>query len=308
MLSAIPILFEDQDMVVINKPAGTVVNRSHTTPAHTLQDWMEERYHFGTKTTNTWENANWEKLVPPDFSTEFGTPLEIFAERVGVVHRLDKETSGCLVLAKNPGALVKLLKQFKDRQVSKKYLALVHGKFSITEGKLSFPVGRASQDRLRFAVTATGREAITQYKVIRFFAHFDTQAWLKLAQAELTSQLNYQKALVKHPLFPYLDKLMQGKSLDKIFRVYQGFSLVECWPKTGRTHQIRVHMKHLHHPLVGDAVYVGKGRQKLDALWCPRHFLHAANLTFTHPVTDQIQTVEAPLPPDLEQALTLLSE
>jgi 23S rRNA-/tRNA-specific pseudouridylate synthase len=94
--------------------------------------------------------------------------------------------------------------------------------------------------------------------------------------------------------------------LVKLTKIYQGFSLVNCWPKTGRTHQIRVHMQFLHHPIVGDERYAGRKRSRLDALWCPRQFLHAAELQITHPVSGEKMTLTAPLPVDLQQALSVL--
>ncbi|MBU0576190.1 RluA family pseudouridine synthase, partial [Patescibacteria group bacterium] len=223
----IPIIHEDQDILVVDKPAGVVVNKAETLQELALQDWLEEK-------AKDFQQVNWAELVPDDFDDSFGTPEEIFVQRQGLVHRLDKNTSGVLVMAKNPGSLVNLLSQFKNRQVKKRYVCLTHGKFRVPTGTISAPLGRMSTDRHKFAVVPQGRDAVTLYKVKDFYVGLNEQGQEKL-----------------------------GKMVKKI-SLYQGFSLVECWPQTGRTHQIRVHMKHWKHPLVGDIKYVGKKRAKLD--------------------------------------------
>ncbi len=283
----ISILYEDEDVLVVNKPAGLVVNRSDTTSTATLQDWLLERFGSGQVDKSTWES-----LVPSDFTSTYGTPAEIFEERVGVAHRLDKDTSGVLLIAKNPGALVNLLAQFRERKIEKEYLALVHGKVKAPQATLSFPLGRASRDRKLFAVQADGREAVTQYQVEQLFSGLD----IPLALAQIRASINADESLSK----------ITDTQLIKRLSVYQGFSLVKCWPKTGRTHQIRVHLAHITHPIVGDITYVGKKRQQLDPWWCPRHFLHAQKLTLTHPRTGERMTLTAPLTSDLEQVLELL--
>jgi 23S rRNA pseudouridine1911/1915/1917 synthase len=192
---------------------------------------------------------------------------------------LDKETSGVLLLAKNPGTLVNLLAQFKNRETSKTYSALVHGKFQVKEGKLSAPIARASRNRLRFTVVADGKPAETFYKVEQEFANLD-----------ITKLENLKKPDKKKARNTY----------------QQGFSLVEAKPKTGRTHQIRVHLSAMQHPLVGDKVYSGKKRAKFDYLWCQRHFLHAKNLTFRDPRSQEMMTIKADLTPDLKEVLARL--
>lgn len=265
------LLFEDPDLAVINKPADLVVNQATTVGDTTVQSWWTEYLQRIDQATS------WEELIPADFDSTYGSPEEIFSQRQGIVHRLDKDTSGALILAKNPGALVNLLAQFKQRTVSKKYTCLVHGKFRVPEGVIQAPVERASFDRQRFVVGVTGRPAETQYRVQAYFPSLTKEA---LA------------------LFSPLQK--------KRLSVYQGFSLVECTPKTGRTHQIRVHLQHWGHPIVGDAKYVGKKRAKLDAVWLGRQFLHASQLTVTHPRSGESLTIEAPLADDLQAALALL--
>lgn len=270
------IVYQDDDILILNKPPDIVVNRADTVAAKTVQDWMEQHL-------PQWHSTDWQDLIPADFSGEFGDPESIFQERLGVVHRLDKDTSGVLLLAKNPGALVNLLAQFKQRQVQKKYMCLAHGKFVVPQDTLSLPMGRASQNRLLFAVRPEGREAVTTYEVKEFFPHLDLEKIIKFPAAK-------------------------GSNFKKRSQIYQGFSLVECWPHTGRTHQIRVHLAYIKHPLVGDVTYVGRKRQVLDPIWCPRQFLHASELTFTHPRTRQSLTITAPLSPDLEQVLTVLTD
>ncbi len=263
------VLFEDEDVLVINKPSGVVVNRSETNPAPTIQDWMvSER---GVLAVSA-DPQTWASLVPSDFTTEYGTPESIFTERLGVVHRLDKDTSGALVLAKNPGSLVHLLRQFRVREVTKTYVCLAHGAFNQPNGEVTAPIGRISANRKLFGIVSSGRPAVTNYQIEQYFARLKPN-------------------------------LLTGQDAKQAERIYQGFSLVKCWPKTGRTHQIRVHLKHLQHPLVGDQQYGGKKRAKLDALWCPRQFLHAAQITFMHPRTAQMQTIDAPLAADLQLVL-----
>ncbi len=264
----IPILYEDDDLVVINKPPGMVANRADTTDEPTLQDWMAERLGEQPEFSH-----DWQEQVPNDFDVTYGSPEDVFKDRLGLVHRLDKDTSGVMVWAKHPGSLVQLLSDFKQRRVEKKYLALVHGKTQAPEATLSFPLGRASRDRKLFAVRPDGREAVTKYRVKQRFTS------LKIEDLPVT---------------------------DKRFSIYQGFSLVECWPKTGRTHQIRVHLAHIRHPLVGDTTYVGQKRSRLDPLWCPRQFLHAEQLTLNHPRTHEKTEFTAPLWPDLAKVLEYL--
>lgn len=272
----IPIVHQDDDLVVVNKPPGVVVNKSQTTKVETVQDWMESKFSID-KENDSLSSQSSQDLVPEDFDDQYGTPTEIFRKRSGLVHRLDKDTSGVMVLAKNPGALVHLLQQFRDRTTEKRYQCLVHGKMGVKEDTISLPLGRASRDRKIFAVRSDGRNAVTRYKVEQFYQNLNTA------------------------------KISADKSIATKLGSYQGFSLLSCWPKTGRTHQIRVHLAHLKHPLVGDTTYVGKKRRQLDPLWCPRQFLHAAELSFTHPRSGKKVSYRADLWPDLQKTLMLLS-
>lgn len=268
----IPIIFEDQDLVVINKPPGLIVNRADSVRGETIQGWMEEKL----KTELPVAPDEWQKLVPGDFNPEFGSAEEIFKERGGIVHRLDKDTSGVLVLAKNPGSLANLLAQFKSREVSKEYLCLVHGKFNLEHGTVALPLGRSSRDRRHFTVDLEGRVAVTEYRVEKWYSGLDV------------TKINTQ-----------IEKKYLG--------IYQqGFSLVRCLPKTGRTHQIRVHLAAIQHPLVGDITYVGRKRAKLDPVWCSRQFLHAVQLSFKQPRTGENLIFTAELSQDLNGVLSLL--
>ena len=201
---------------------------------------------------------------------------------MGIVHRLDKDTSGVLLLAKNPGSLLHLLAQFKKRETKKTYASLVHGKFAEKTGHIVAPMGRSIHNRLRFVVDSAGRPAITDYKVEREFSGLQEDLAIKIG---------------KESRF----------KVKKVKELYQaGFSLLKLEPKTGRTHQIRVHMSAMQHPLVGDQIYAGKKRVKLDAFWCKRQFLHALSLEFIHPRTGKQVLFEAPLAEDLEKVLKLL--
>jgi 23S rRNA pseudouridine1911/1915/1917 synthase len=292
----IKIIFENDDLLVINKPAGVVVNRAQTHNETTIQDWLVEYLgqEFFTESFINESRKHWEFLVPHDFAGQFGSPEEIWHNRQGMVHRLDKDTSGALLLAKNPGALVNLLAQFKQKEVAKEYIALCHGRFVLDTGKINAPLARARKNRFRFAISATGKKAETHYELIQRFWEFD---WLALKNEILKDN-------------QVLSEKQVSKTIKRGPQLYQaGFSLVRAKPQTGRTHQIRVHFASMQHPLVADKIYSGRKRQSLDQLWCPRHFLHAANLEFflpTGPVWQKKQLVEVPLTTDLQAALSLL--
>lgn len=279
------IVYEDADLLVLNKPAGLIINQAETHQQVSLQDLVAaylnfDRLQFGPVAQN---------LLPADFAPQYGTPLDIWQERRCMVHRLDKDTSGLTVWAKNPLALINLLSQFRQRQVSKTYLCLVHGLFSSDQqsGRINLPLGRKLTNRQLMTVTPTGRAAVTFYQVKQAFSQFN---------------------------FTQLDELINQLSLDQfrlkkrdLEKLYQGFSLVEATPKTGRTHQIRAHFTHLKHPLVGDAAYLSAKKARIDQLWCQRQFLHAATLEFTHPISQQKMSFSSDLPADLKQVLTFLS-
>ncbi len=262
---SIPIIFQDQDLLVVNKPPGLVVNNAATVQEdQTVQSLLAAKLEVEQQAECN--QTDWQKLVPADFDDQYGTPLEIFNRRQGMVHRLDKDTSGALLWGKNPGSLVNLLQQFKQRQVQKKYLALVHGQFKVETAVINAPINRSQQDRQKFKVAINGRPAVTYYRVLQVFKPEQLQLPVKVRQ-----EPSYQ----------------------------QGFSLVECFPKTGRTHQLRVHLAHLNHPLVADADYGGKKRSNLDQAWCPRQFLHASWIKLTHPRSGEMVEFTVPLADDL---------
>lgn len=213
----IPILFEDDALVIINKPSGLVVNRAESVKEKTVEDWAHEKFTSGI-------------------------------DRSGVVHRIDKETSGILLIAKTPEAFAALQRQFKERIVKKTYLALVHGKLVPEEGEIRAPVGRLPWNPQRFGIVPEGKDAVTKYKVIKD-------------------------------------------------------NLVELYPETGRTHQIRVHLKYINHPIIGDYLYAGRKTARDDRKWAPRVMLHAWKLTFVHPNSGKKITVEAPIPDDMMKAV-----
>lgn len=240
------ILFEDRDLTVLEKGPDMVVNRSGTSSDNTLQDWVEENLEFGV-----------EDMGFKDSNVEQGD----FVKRSGIVHRLDRETSGIILVAKNERTFLALQSQFKERSVRKEYVVLVHGHIKGDTGVIDVPVGRLPWARTKFGVHSGGRAALTEYKVER--------------RAELPSER------------------------DTI-----PVSLVRVYPATGRTHQIRVHFQHIHHPVFADSLYAGRKTGRGDRALLPRQFLHAAAIEFVHPTTNEKLRFESPLPSDLV-AITL---
>ena len=230
------ILYEDADLAVLDKPAGLVVHPAAGHPDRTLVNALL----FHVK----------------DLS---GIGGEL---RPGIVHRLDKDTSGVMIVAKHDDAHRKLTAAWNTDQVRKEYLAIVYGTPSQTAGTIDAPIGRDPRDRKRMAVVAGGRNAVTDYEVL----------------ARL-----------------------------------RGTALLRCRLRTGRTHQIRVHLRHLGHPIVGDPVYSGpqwrgipdrKVQRALASM--ERQALHAAKITLPHPRSGERMTFEAPLPADLAALLDAL--
>lgn len=252
------ILFQDNHMAVVLKPAGMIVNSADSAKGQvTLQEWTEKEFKI--------QNLEFKIEDDNKYIVDGYNKLDEFYSRSGIVHRLDKETSGIILIAKNPQAFINLQRQFKNGTVKKTYTALVHGKLNKTEGEIDAPVGRLPWNRMRFGVLPEGRPAKTLYKVL---AH-------KTAKD------------VKNP---------------------EEFSLVEVYPQTGRTHQIRVHFQHLGHPVVSDALYAGRKVGRADREKLPRHFLHASEITLLHPDTHAPLAFSAPLPEDLQTFLDSVSE
>lgn len=239
-MSRVDILFQDDDIVVFSKPAGMIVNKADTAKnVETLQDIVEDIITFPTASESE------------------------FVKRGGIVHRLDKETSGVIVVAKNEDAFVALQKQFKNRDTKKTYTALVHGKIG-EEGQVNAPIGRLPWNRMRFGVIPQGRESFTEFKVIEYKTH------------------------------------KRGKESEIL-------SLVEVYPKTGRTHQIRVHFQYLHFPIFADDLYAGRKVKAKDRKELGRHFLHASKLSILHPRTGEEMEFVAPLSPELVDFMSQLS-
>jgi 23S rRNA pseudouridine1911/1915/1917 synthase len=230
------IVYEDDALVVVNKPAGLVVHPAAGTHSGTLANALT--FHF--------------QQLPSGKS----------AVRPGIVHRLDRDTSGLLVVAKTEAVLEHLGNQFRDRTVFKSYLALVHGQVASESGQINQPIARDPANRTRMAVVSGGRSSLSLYRVRRR---------------------------------------------------YQRFTLLEVELKTGRTHQIRVHLNWLKHPVVGDETYgVGRDNTVQDARLrarirhLGRQFLHAEKLGFTHPTTGQSMQFTAELPANLGGLLVTL--
>lgn len=241
----IPKIFEDETILVINKPAGVVVNRAESVKDMTLQDWFEAEY------PDTFLNL--------DKDSELDT---LFASRSGMVHRLDKDTSGIMIWAKSPEIMSALMLQFKERKVGKTYQALVYDALRPETGSISLPLARSSKNRKNFGVVVGGKLTQTDFQVENYYKN----------------------------------------------RFGQIYTLVSLFPKTGRTHQLRVVLKHLKHPIVGDHQYVGKKRAKKDKAWCQRQFLHAKALKLTHPVTQTEQSWSADLSQDLIEVISSLEQ
>ncbi len=220
------IVYEDSDLLVVNKAAGMVV---HPAPGHTADTLVNALLAYR-----------------PELRDVGGE------QRPGIIHRLDKDTSGLIIVAKNTRTLAALTEQMQRHEVVKRYLALVVGRMPLDQGSIDAPIGRDPRHRQQMAITAVGsREARTHFRVLQRFPH--------------------------------------------------GHSLLLLQLETGRTHQIRVHLKAIGHPIVGDPVY-GPGR-KGQGLTLKRPFLHAYQLKFTHPTTNVVLELEAPLPSDLQAIL-----
>jgi 23S rRNA pseudouridine1911/1915/1917 synthase len=228
------VLYEDAHLLAIDKPPGMVV---HPAPGA----------RHGTVV-----NALLHRLGALD---GVGDP-----ERPGIVHRLDRDTSGVLLVARTPQALAGLARQFHDRTLAKRYVAVVHGVVRAPAGVIDQAIGRHPQERKRMSVRARrGRTAVTRYEVVERF---------------------------------------------------RGATLLRLAPETGRTHQLRVHLASLGHPIIADRLY-GGGRRAAGAIAaaleaCPRQALHAESIAFAHPATGAPVVVRSPLPADLEALLGAL--
>lgn len=219
----IEVLYEDKDIIVVNKPKGLVVHPANGNPDGTL--------------------VNAIMNICKDSLSGIGGEV-----RPGIVHRLDKDTSGVLIVAKNDKAHINLSEQIKNREVNKKYIALVRGVIEENEATIDMPIGRSTKDRKKMAVLRKGKEAITHFKVLKR---------------------------------------------------YNNFTLLQVKIDTGRTHQIRVHMAEIGHPVVGDVIYSnGKNPFKVTG-----QMLHARSIEFKHPSTNNKMKVQADLPDYFQRVL-----
>ena len=226
----VDIIYEDDDIVVVNKAAGMVVHPAEGNPGGTLVNAL--LFHCGKLST-------------------IGGDL-----RPGVVHRLDKDTSGIMVAAKNEQAHQALAATFKAHTNSREYVAIVIGRLKEDQGTVTVSIGRHITDRKKISpITFKGKNATTHYRVLE---HFGDATYIALRLA------------------------------------------------TGRTHQIRVHMAHIGHPLAGDKVYGGAGAGKVAGMKVPRQMLHARLLGFKHPRTGEYMEFTAEIPPDMERVLDIL--
>ena len=226
------VIYEDNDILVVNKQKGLVVHPGNGNLDGTL--------------------ANAVMAHCKDSLSGIGGEL-----RPGIVHRLDKDTSGLLIIAKNDKAHIKMSEQIKDRKVKKTYIALVRGIISENEATINMPIGRSTKDRKKMAVTKNGKEAVTHFKVLNRFT---------------TNKASY--------------------------------TLLEVKIDTGRTHQIRVHMAEIGHPVIGDTVY-SNGKNEFGVVG---QCLHAKKLEFTHPITEKEMNLEAPLPEYFEKIIEELEK
>ncbi len=222
----VEVIYEDKDIIIVNKPKGLVVHPANGNPDGTL--------------------VNAIMAICKGSLSGIGGEI-----RPGIVHRLDKDTSGLLIIAKNDQAHINMSKQIKDRQVKKIYIALVKGRTKEEEATINMPIGRSTKDRKKMAVRKDGKEAITHFKVLRR---------------------------------------------------YNNYTLLEVKIDTGRTHQIRVHMAEIGHPVVGDMVYSnGKNEFGIQG-----QMLHAKSLEFRHPITGKQMHLEAELPDYFKEVLEKL--
>ncbi len=236
------VIYEDEHMLVIDKPAGLTVHPGPGHPDRTL--------------------VNAVLALAPGIHGVGGE------QRPGIVHRLDKDTSGLIVVAKTDAAHASLSGQLKDRRTAKTYLALATGLLRHDKGEVDAPIARHPRHRRRMAVIEGGRESATRYRVLHRYPALSPPTGLKGGGSKGT---------------------------------HDGFTLLEAYPVTGRTHQIRVHLAHLGHPLVSDVLY-GK-----PSVLVGRHFLHALRLGLWLPPDEaEWREFEAPLPDDLSVALDAL--
>ncbi len=267
-----PILYEDKYLFVFDKPVGLMVHPDGRTKKTTLSDILAKEYPELKKVGEPYivesrklkvESKNIKKGGEIDADEDLAGSESIL--RPGIVHRLDQETSGCLIVAKTQKSFLFLKEQFKSHHIRKEYHAFVWGWPSRDFGEINSPIGRSKTDFRRWSsgrgTRGELREAITHYRMLHKF----------------------------------------NDDSDESSRQKEGhaFCYVALFPKTGRTHQLRVHMKYLNHPIVGDSLY---GGSRKDALGFKRLALHARKISFKTP-DGKVHEVEAPFPADFKRTL-----
>lgn len=250
----IEILFENKNLIVINKPTGLVVHADGKTNEPSVVDWICENY---PDIDGVGENM----LIKHK-----GQEIEI--NRPGIVHRIDRDTSGILVIAKTQESFEHMKNLFKERLIQKTYHALTYGHIKNDTGDIDQPIGRHGKDfRMKMAGTH--------------------------ARGQLRDAQTYYAVLER-----YIDTSKKDKQ-----RQFEKYTLVQCQPKTGRTHQIRVHLKWLNHPIVADTLYKGKRKAMLGL---GRTALHAQHISFTD-VSGEVIDVTCPVAFDIKEAIDSLS-
>lgn len=256
----VEIVYEDEWLLVVNKPAGLV---THPAPGHwdkTLVNALV--WHFSRKSQDPRHKTQDSGLEPRALSLESKLP------RAGIVHRLDKDTSGLLLVAKTEESHIALSRQLKARTIHRRYLAMVEGVVALNRGTVNVPIGRHTTHRKRMTVRHLGgRSAVTHYRVIR--------------------RLNGQ----------------QPPANGASAATYRQFSfpttLLDISLDTGRTHQIRVHMAHMGHPVIADITYGNHPDSYWKSLGIERHFLHAFGLAFEHPAGKKPMALTARIPDEM---------
>src|SRR3989338_8282275 len=273
------IIFEDENLLVLDKPAGMTVNKSDTTMKEaTLQDWVEEYLKIPNpkpQISNKLQikNNNYEEQSKMDF-----------VNRAGIVHRLDKETSGIILVAKTLGVFINLQAQFKERKVQKTYLALAHGKIEPETGEINVAVGRLPWNRKRFGVLSGGRESVTQYKVLSVFSfQLSANGQSVSSSSVLADRKPANRNLKTENRKPKTEYL----------------SLVLLSPQRRRPHHNRVSLQYIHHPIFADPLYAGRKTSRQDRKLLPRVFLHASKISLYHHKTEKQISLESPLPKQL---------
>lgn len=257
-----PIIFEDENLLIVDKPSGLIVNNSQTAPDDTLQNRLLEEFGFEDYMNVAKKLLNDSSEISAGFiddESEISEEhrVEEFISRTGIIHRLDKGTSGALAIAKNPDTFISIQQQFKDRLVKKEYLAICFGKISDENFIVDAPLKRDRSNRMRYAISADGKYAHTRFELISV-------------------------------------QTIDGRQV----------SAVKCFPSTGRTHQIRVHLCALNHTILGDRLYSGRKQYKwAESLDVERMLLHAHTLSFTYKDTEML--FESPIPKEFLQFLPI---